>query len=1779
MGRLAGGIGRGVWRALLRRRGADRRTAAAPIWCEALEARLLLSADVLGYHNDQSDTGQNLAETVLSPAVVSGGGFQKLSSTPVDGLVYAQPLYVSGVDITTGSQPGVHNVVFVATENDSLYAIDANSGAVLWQDSFINPGAGITTSPSAAVPPAVGITATPVIDSGHNFIYVEAQTQAIVGGDTNDPHFVQSLYKVSLADGSNTGVVIADTTVLGSGGYSYNSGPYVPGTGAGSITVSTPGGPQQRVYLNAYRQLFRPGLTLANGQVYLTTASQGDIGPYHGWVLTYNANTLALTGVLCTTPNGSDGGIWQGAAAPVVDAQGYVYVVTGNGTFDTTLTAQGFPLNGDYGDSVLKIGPDTVFDSPTNPNATGWGMQVVDYFTPSNQELLSNIDSDLGSGGPLLLPDSAGSAQHPHLLVVTGKAGTMYLIDRDNMGKFNPNTDNDVEEIPGAILGSLDDPAYYQGQIYYVGAYGDAGKSFTIASGYLTPTPASQSAQTFGYPGSSPSISANGSSGGIVWDIDYGSGQLRAYSAASYATQLWNSSWAANGRDSLGSAVKFTVPTVADGEVFVGTQNSLVIYGLPAPLPAAPTGMQARAGAAAITVSWTAPPGPVTGYNVYRGTSAGGESANPFNASVLPAGTTAFADALVVPGVTYFYTVAALNASGPGPASAEASAALAGTPPPVITVPVADASFETPVVGAGQYQARPGGTAWVFQGNAFIQSNGSAWGAASAPDGSQTAVLQGNNNPGSISQTLAFTGGTYQISFQAARRNGQVQPILFSVDGVQVGGLITPTSNAFASYTTSPFAVAAGNHTIGFTATSTSDVSSFLDTVALLGGSAGTAPTVATAAAATPNPVADTSVALSVLGADAGGEANLTYTWATTSVGGVPPAPVSFTVNGSNAAKNTVANFGKAGTYHFLVTITNADLLSTTSSVTVTVAQTLSEILVTPPANSVGPNGTQQFSATGLDQFSNLMTPQPAFTWSLAPDGVGGTIDPASGLYTGPDDASGTDTVIASSGDQSGTATIGVSPANVDITNGLVGRWPLQGTLSDTIKANNGTFIGGVPAYTTGPGGGQALSLTAAADQAVLLPYAGNDPALTISLWVDPTSAAAQNLIVRTNSAGPTSQWSQELAINAAGQFEFYVWDGSAHTITGTTVVHPGSWYLVTATASANGSMTLYVNGVQEGAAQSLGTMWSGGDRYLLGANAAGNYGMAPEGYFNGAVDDVRLYNRALSPGEVASVYSATSTPGTPGSSGSPSATPPTVATAAAAAPNPVTGTTVNLSVLGADAAGEAALTYTWSLTSGGGSPPAAVSFSVNASNAAQNTVATFTQAGTYNFLVTIIDPAGLSVTSSVAVTVNSSPGPTPLPVLADAGFESPALGLGQYQLRPGGTPWVFQGNAFIQSNGSAWYAAGAPDGTQTAVLQGNNNPGSLSQTVTLSAGTYQVSFYAAQRNGQVQPIRFSVDGIQVGSLISPTSTSFAQYSTASFTVAAGSHTLGFAASIAGADVSSFLDSVTISGSTTVTPPTVATAAAATPNPVTGNSVNLSVLGADPAGAAALTYTWSLTSGGGSPPAAVAFSVNASNAAQNTVATFTQAGTYNFLVTITDPAGLTVTSSVTVTVNSISGATPLAAIVAPSFESPVLGPGQYQLRPGGTAWVFQGNAFVQSNGSAWGAASAPDGTQTAVLQGNGNAGSISQSITLGAGTYQVSFYAAQRNGQVQPIRFSVDGAQVGGLLSPTSNNFALYTTATFTVAAGSHTLGFAASISSADVSSFLDLVAISAVSA
>ena len=509
---------------------------------------------VLTYHNDSARTGQNTNETVLTLANVASTNFGQIFNHAVDGYVYAQPLVMTNVMIPG---KGVHDVVYVATEHDSVYAFDANScagtnAAPLWQVSFINPAAGITTVSSTVVDcddlvPEIGITSTPVIDPTSGTIYVSAKT---LEGST----VYHRLHALDLATGAEKfgGPAIVQATAAGTGDGN---------DGAGNVPF------------NPLTQFNRAALLLNRGVVYLGSAAHCDNGPYHGWLIGYGAQTLTLSNVFNTTPNGSDGGIWQSGGGPACDASNNLYVVTGNGTFDANISGT------DYGDSFLKI-------STTN------GLQLADYFTPYNQQALADADLDLGSGGAVVLPDNVGGGTtNQHLLVGAGKQGTIYLINRDNMQHYNPTNDSlIVQSLPGAIGGSFDTPAYFNQELYYIGA-GDAVKAFAIANGSISTTPISQGTGTFQFPGATPSISANGTNNAIVWALQTegfnsgGPAVLHAYAATNLAWELYNS-FSAVTQDIPGGPVKFAVPTVANGKVYVGAQYALAVYGLGTFLPA-----------------------------------------------------------------------------------------------------------------------------------------------------------------------------------------------------------------------------------------------------------------------------------------------------------------------------------------------------------------------------------------------------------------------------------------------------------------------------------------------------------------------------------------------------------------------------------------------------------------------------------------------------------------------------------------------------------------------------------------------------------------------------------------------------------------------------------------------------------------------------------------------------------------------------------------------------------------------------------------------------------------------------------------------------------------------------------------------------------------------------------------------------------------------------------------------------------------------------------------
>jgi hypothetical protein len=496
---------------------------------------------VLSYHNDASITGQHLSETVLTPQNVNASQFGKLYSYPLDDQSFTQPLYVANVPFPGAGQ---HNAVYVCTASNSVYAFDADgkTSAPLWHKNLMPAGAspidGTTTGYGGGpILPNVGITGTPVIDGSTGTLYVVAATQESSG-------VVHRLHALDITTGNEKfgGPVVIQASV--------------PGTGSGSVNG--------QIAFDAQFELQRNALTLVNGVVYMAWGSYDDYGPYHGWVMGYDASTLAQVIVWNSTPNGHQGGIWAAGASFSTDSSGNIYVVTGNGTSD------GFSGGKDWGDTVLKLKPN------------GNTFSVVDYFTPFDQSNLMANNLDLGSSGFTLLLNQSGPIAN--LGVSAGKSGKIYLLNLNNLGGFRAGNDNQiVQSIPGALGTQTDDndfstATYWQGNLYYTGNK-DVIKQFKLSGGLLSNSPVAQGNYVYGYPGANMSVSSNGANDGILWAIEPGGvNVLHAYDATNVGKELYNSNQAP-GRDQFGVAVRFTVPTVINGKVYVAGGSQLAIFG------------------------------------------------------------------------------------------------------------------------------------------------------------------------------------------------------------------------------------------------------------------------------------------------------------------------------------------------------------------------------------------------------------------------------------------------------------------------------------------------------------------------------------------------------------------------------------------------------------------------------------------------------------------------------------------------------------------------------------------------------------------------------------------------------------------------------------------------------------------------------------------------------------------------------------------------------------------------------------------------------------------------------------------------------------------------------------------------------------------------------------------------------------------------------------------------------------------------------------------------
>jgi hypothetical protein len=581
------------------------------------------AVDVTTYHNDNARTGQNLSETILTPSNVTVATFGKLFVIPVDSKVDAEPLYVSAVTFPSGT----HNALYVATEHDSVYAFDADTGAQLWKVSMLESGETPSDDRNCGqVTPEIGITSTPVISRGGataDALYVVA-----ISKDASSNYF-QRLHALDLSTG---------TELLG--------GPRdvqatFPGTGAGSNGTTVPFDPKQ------YKE--RASLLLLDGVVYTSWASHCDIPPYTGWVIGYSASTLAQTSVFNFTPNGSDGSVWMSGAGLAADSTSNIYFLAANGTFDTTLTTAGFPNRGDYGNAFMKL------------STAGGSLAAADYFTMLNTVSESNADQDLGSGGALVLPDmldSGGATRH--LAVGAGKDNHIYLVDRDNMGKFNSSANGNYQDLPSALPGgAFAMPAYFNGRLYY-GGVDDAIKAFQFMNTRLVSPPVWTTANGFGYPGATPSISANGIANGIVWAAENSNpAVLYAYDAGDLHP-LYNSNQASGARDQFGAGNKFITPMIANGKVYVGTTNGVGVFGiLPTSAPPAITSPGTASGSAGKPFS----------YQITATNNPASYSATPLPSGLnLNATSGRISGTPVAPGTTNV-TMGATNPNGTGTAT------------------------------------------------------------------------------------------------------------------------------------------------------------------------------------------------------------------------------------------------------------------------------------------------------------------------------------------------------------------------------------------------------------------------------------------------------------------------------------------------------------------------------------------------------------------------------------------------------------------------------------------------------------------------------------------------------------------------------------------------------------------------------------------------------------------------------------------------------------------------------------------------------------------------------------------------------------------------------------------------------------------------------------------------------------------------------------------------------------------------------------------------------
>src|SRR6266446_5486764 len=1038
--------------------------ALISVWFLSPVVRAGAQSNVLTYHNDNARTGQNLNETLLTLSNVNSTNFGKLGFLSVDGLVDAEPLYVANLTVA-GS---LHNVVFIVTEHDWVYAFDADTFAQLWKVSVL--GSGETASDNRGcdqVSPEIGITSTPVIDlsAGPN-----GTIFAVAMSKDNFGNYHQRLHALDVTTGAEI-----------SGSPKEIQATYP--TAGGGTTTFAPG---------QYKE--RASLLLLNGVIYTSWASHCDITPYSGWVMGYSETTLQQVNIFNFTPNGSEGSVWMSGAGPAADSLGNIYFLAANGTFDTTLNANGFPVNGDYGNAFMKL------------STSGNSLSAADYFTMHNTVAESNADQDLGSGGALLLPDLTDSLGNiRHLAVGAGKDSIIYVADRDSMGKFNSTSDNIYQEISANGLaggsGVYAMPAYFNGTLYY-GAVNDSLKAFMIANARVVAPPSSKTASTFAYPGTTPAISANGISNGILWAVQNsgGTGILHAYDATNLANERYNSNQAGT-RDQF-SDNKFITPMIANGKVFVGTPTGVIVFGL-------------LNGAAPPTLSSIAvtPANPsiakgTTQQFTATGTFSDGSTQNLTSTATWSSSNT---------------SVATINSTGLATAAGTGNttiSAFSGSVSASITLTVtAPAGQGTAYVqsASGNDHYNTSSASTKFPSNVTVNDAIAVfcvWESLSQTLNSVTDT-QGNlftivNNPttgrygrAAMAYAIARSTGGDTVSCNLSTASMGKSIIIHEISGVNASTPLdgqklnvqnSPGGGANAVTSGSITTTVNGDYVLGFTFNDSSNqadwnagagytkrqdlqVQSYAtaseDAVQTLSGSVA-ATFTATAAtfgdfitgimAFRPLPgTAPTLLSIAVTPANPSITKGTTQQFTATgsySDGSTQNLTNSVSWSSSNTSIATVTGSGAASAVGVGASTIQAASGSLTGSTTLTVtAAVLSSIAVTPANPSIAKGTTQPFTATGTYSDGSTQNLTNAVTWSSSNTSVA-TITSA-GVASGV--ATGTSTIQAASGSVIGSTTltvtavlssIAVTPANPSIAKGTTQQFAATGTFSDGSTQN-----------------------------------------------------------------------------------------------------------------------------------------------------------------------------------------------------------------------------------------------------------------------------------------------------------------------------------------------------------------------------------------------------------------------------------------------------------------------------------------------------------------------------------------------------------------------------------------------------------------------------------------------------------------------------------------------------------------------------------------------------